>query len=191
MRIALPRSVFAGRFWYFDTGWRIPLSLCLSVEIMQSGRESGSLMGGEKKQAPATVLNVRNSINSGWLVCEHSNVVEEEIIFKQKSGILVWILIVYCPKVIFETAKVELMPRPSLACKYKEITIFYNVSFPCDYRRIRIFVEFYTFIISSEDEKLFRPCFETRSLFLSHAFFSLFPCQQSFIVETILKFLAP
>lgn len=120
----------------------LSLSVCLSVEIMQSGRESGSLMGGEKKQTPATVLNVRNSINSGWLVCEHSNVVEEEIIFKQKSGILVWILIVYCPKVIFETAKVELMFRPSLACKYKEITIFYNISFPCDYRRIRIFVEF-------------------------------------------------
>lgn len=124
MRIALPRSVFAGRFWYFDTGWRIPLSLCLSVEIMQSGRESGSLMGGEKKQTPATVLNVRNSINSGWLVCEHSNVVEEEIIFKQKSGILVWILIVYCPKVIFETAKVSSCLGPLLLVNIKRLRFF-------------------------------------------------------------------
>lgn len=151
MRIALPRSVFAGRFWYFDTGWRIPLSLCLSVEIMQSGRESGSLMGGEKKQTPATVLNVRNSINSGWLVCEHSNVVEEEIIFKQKSGILVWILIVYCPKVIFETAKVELMfrPRPSLACKYKEITRFFTM-----FLSRAIIVEF---VSSSNSRRLLYP----------------------------------
>lgn len=92
-----------------------------------------------KKADPATVLNVRNSINSGWLVCEHSTVeaptVEQEIIFKQKSGIFVclWILIVYCPSYFRNCEGWARVSASGFSCSLL-VNIkglrFYKVSFP-------------------------------------------------------------